>query len=189
MTDVMWARPDGTKILLADSPEAARFVGGVYAFDEIRVTPMTVLSSGDDGVEIKAGELELNLVGGPPLRLFALRPRWLRRSPAWVRFEDVVLRRLVGRFVLQGAEGVRAYGVSPSGVKEWYCVDGYRRVVSGHAKLNGVDLGSLGPLEPRVDFGFSEFPRVPALVRCAPLLEGAERFLPEASARAAAERA
>ncbi len=88
-----------------------------------------------------------------------------------------------------GAEGVRAYGVSPSGVKEWYCVDGYRRAVSGHAKLNGVDLGSLGPLEPRVDFGFSEFPRVPALVRCAPLLEGAERFLPEASARAAAERA
>jgi hypothetical protein len=43
--------------------------------------------------------------------------------------------------------------------------------------VNDVHLGALGPLDPPAGFGFSEFPRRPAIVRCSPLLEGAERFL------------
>lgn len=32
--DLMWALPDGTRRLLAPTPEAGRFVSAVYGFDE-----------------------------------------------------------------------------------------------------------------------------------------------------------
>ena len=189
MTDVMWARSNGTRVLLAGSAEVAAFVGGVYEFDEIHVVPPELVCVHPTRIELVAGTLRLELVAGRPRRIFGLRPKWLRRWTGWVRFEDLVLRGLVGRWVLEGAEGVKAYGVSRSGVREWYCIDGYRPVVWARAELEGVDLGPLRPLEPPVNFGFSEFPRVPALVRCAPVLEGAGRWLPAASARAGGEPA
>ena len=176
MLDVMWARPDGTKVLLASSQEVAVFVGGVYEFDEVRVIEARAGSS-NERVEVDAGPLHVELRTGPPLKAFGLRPRFLRRRATWVRVEDALLRPLAGRFLIGGGSGVRLYGRSPSGVKEWYCIDAYRPVVSARATLEGKDLGPLVPLDPPAYFGFSEFPRRPAVVDCAPLLEGAERFL------------
>lgn len=176
MADVMWAKPDGTRVLLAPSAAVARFVGGIYSFDDVMVVDFQV-ESGPGRVRVRAGDLDVELRGGRPLKVFKLRPRFLRHRAWWVRLEDLVLRPVIGRLALRGAAGVRAYGVSPSGVKEWYCVDEYRPVVSGAARFQGRDLGSLGSLDPPALFGFSEFPARPALVRCAPLLEGAERFI------------
>jgi hypothetical protein len=177
MTDVMWARADGTKVLLASSDDVARFVGGVYSFDEVRVVP-TSLDKSSVALRLEAGPLTIHLTAGDPLRVFALRPRLFRRSPLWVRFEDMVVRPLVAPLLLRGGAGVRLYGRSPSGVREWYCIDSYRPLRDARAGLEGRDLGPLAPLDPPAEFGFSEFPRRPALVGCAPLLEGAERFLP-----------
>jgi hypothetical protein len=177
MCDVMWADPSGRKILLASRDAVASFVGGIYRFDEHRVVPFDVGEGAGDRVVVRAGPLEIDLHAGAPHRLFALRPMWLRHNATWVRVEDLLLRPLAGR-LLRGVEGVRTYGASPSGVREWYRIDAYRPVVAGAARLDGRDLGALGPLEPPAGFGFSEFPRRPALVRCSPLLEGAERFLP-----------
>jgi hypothetical protein len=177
MADVMWAGRDGARTLLAPSEPVAAFVGGVYDFDAVAVTPIDVHHS-ETSLALRAGPLELDLGAGPARRLFALRPRFLRRSTTWVRVEDALLRPLVGGLVLRGAAGVRAYGRAPSGVREWYRIDSYRPVVRGAARLDGADLGALGPLEPPARFGFSEFPRAPAFVRCSPVLEGAERFLP-----------
>jgi hypothetical protein len=177
MADVMWALPAGGRVLLAPSDDAATFIGGVYSFEEVRVCPVTVRKSRPARLSIQAGPLELDLIAGGPVHIFSVRPRSLRRSPSWVRIEDLLFRPLAGRF-LRGLDGVHAYGTSASGVKEWYCIDDYRPVVAGAAALDGQDLGDLRPLDPPANFGFSEFPRRPALVRCAPLLEGAERFLP-----------
>jgi hypothetical protein len=177
MTDVMWAREDGSKVLLASTPEVAHFVGGVYSFDELRVVP-TSLEKRRDAIQLNAGPLKIELIAGDPLRAFALRPRFLRRSSHWVRFEDIVARPLLAPFLLEGGRGVRLYGRSPSGVREWYCIDSYRPLRAASASLEGRNLGPLAPLDPPAEFGFSEFPRRPALVGCAPLLEGAERFLP-----------
>ena len=178
MNDVMWAGPAGKRTLLAPSDEVARFVGGVYRFDYVQVVNFEVRSD-DSSLEVRAGPLEMRLDAGKPARIFTLRPLWLARSPTWVRLEDLVLRPLVGRLVLKGARGVRSYGWTASGVREWYRIYGYRPVVAARAALDGRDLGDLRPLEPPARFGVSEFPRRPALVRCSPLLEGAERFLPE----------
>lgn len=179
MIDVMWAAPDGTRILLAPHAAAARFIGGIYSFDEVRVVPVAIEEPGDGAIEMMAGPLRLRLMPGPPNPLFGLRPRILRRSPTWIRMEDAVLRPLVGRLLLRGARGVRGYGVTPSGVREWYAIDEYRPLQAAAGELEGLDLGPLAPLDPPMRFGFSEFPHRPALVRCAPLLEGVPKELLE----------
>jgi len=171
MIDVMWARPDGRRVLLAPDQRVARFVGGIYEFDEVQVAPMTHRRDGNT-LHVKADDVRLALRGGRPNRIFNLRPKFLRRSPLWVRIEDLVFRPLVGRFVLRGAGSVRAYGRTKSGLREWYCVDAYRSLIAATGTVGGRDLGDMRPLDPPVRFGFSEFPRVPALVDCAPLLEG-----------------
>src|SRR3954447_6760222 len=40
MTDVMWARPDGERVLLAPSEPAASFIASVYRFDRVDVVPV-----------------------------------------------------------------------------------------------------------------------------------------------------
>jgi hypothetical protein len=177
MTDVMWANPAGRRTLLAPDRGVAEFVGGIYDFDEVRVVTCARVHRSAQGLALSAGPLELEMEPGPSVRLFGLRPAWLRRRRAWVRFEDALLRPLMGELVLRGARGVRSYGVSPSGVREWYRIEGYSPARRARASLDGTDLGDMGPLVPAVRFGFSEFPREPAFVRCSPLLSGAERFL------------
>ncbi len=67
--------------------------------------------------------------------------------------------------------GVRTYGVSPTGVREWYRARSYRRVVAGSASVAGADLGPLRPIDPRCGFGFSEPPRRPSIVAVRPHLQ------------------
>lgn len=179
MVDVMWARPDGARTLLASSAEVARFVGGVYRFDETLVVPVD-LDQDDARIELHAGPLRVTLQTDLPVKAFSLRPRGLRRSTWWVRVEDALFRPLAGPLLLKGGGGVRLYGRSPSGVREWYCIDNYRRIKTASGSLDGEDLGSLAPLDPPARFGFSEFPRHPAVVDCAPVLEGVRDHLPPA---------
>ncbi|CAN5753532.1 hypothetical protein BH20ACT23_BH20ACT23_19800 [soil metagenome] len=170
MTDVMWAHPDGSRTLLAPSAGIADFVGSIYEFDSVEVVTFSLIGAAPNLVHVRAGELEVELHGGGAKPIFGRRPRLLRRSTRWIELEDSLLRPLVGRFVIQGAEGVRGHGLSPKGVREWYAIDSYRPVVAGRASIGSRDLGPLGPVDPPVRVGFSEFPREPA-VECAPVLE------------------
>jgi hypothetical protein len=178
MTDVMCADPSGRRTLLASSDAVARFVGGVYSFDATAVVEFEILESNNERIALRAGSLEIDFHAGTPSRIFSLRPRWLRRRRWWARFEDAALRPLAGTLVLRGVPGVRAFGVSPSGVSEWYRIDAYRPLVAASASVRDRDLGQMAPLDPPAGFGFSEFPRVPALVTCSPVLAGADRYLP-----------
>lgn len=175
MQDVMWAQPDGTRVLLAPGDEVGSFVSSIYRFDRVATVPFGLDRHGG-GFTLRAGDLEIAVSLGAERRVFALRPRPLRRSLAWVRVEDVLLRRLVGRFVLGGAEGVRAFGTTRTGIRQWYRIDRYRKVADASARIGGRDLGPLRPLEGPMGFGFSEFPREPAYVSCSPVLEGAARL-------------
>jgi hypothetical protein len=171
MTDVMWGTPQGTRVLLAPSEPAASFVSSIYDFDAVEVVPISVRDL-TDGFELTAGPLTLTVTAGKPRRIFGLRPSFLRRSLLWVRIEDTLLRRIIGDLVLRGAKGVRAYGKTRSGIKEWYRIDEYRPIVAAHASVGGRDLGELRPLHPGLGVGVSEFPQQPAIVRCSPVLEG-----------------
>jgi hypothetical protein len=154
----MWARPDGRRLLLAGNQAAADYVSSAYGFDEVVVGPLKVDLDGRF-LHLHAPErgLELHLTGGLGLRVPWVRPAWFTR---WV--EGPIAARLLG---------VHTYGVSPTGVREWYRAVSVRRLVRGWASVDGADLGRLGPVQPRTGFGFSEPPAFPSMVGVHPLLE------------------
>ena len=158
----MWARPDGRRVLVAATEEGAAYVSGVYGFDEVVVGPLRLTLDGRL-LHLRAPRLglELHLTGGRAVVLPWARPAWFTQC-----VEAPVARRLLG---------VDVYGVSPSGVREWYRAVSVRRVVAGWASVDGRDLGRLGPVDPPAGFGFSEPPRFPSMVGVEPLLEWPRR--------------
>ena len=154
--DVMWAAPDGRRTLWAPSATVAEFVGAVYRFDHVEV----------GGLEVQ-GTIA-GLTASTPawsLRVDAA-PRGFRipfRRPAW-------MTRYVEAPVARAWMGVRPYGVSPTGVREWYRADAWRRIVAGSLVVDGVDAGALVPVDPPTGFGFSEPPRRPTITAVRPLL-------------------
>jgi hypothetical protein len=161
MDDLMWATPDGERVLVAPTPAVAGFVSSVYDFDRVVVSPLLVPDHGRRVLDLHAADLglELHLEAGRgwPMPVPRRRPRWLTRY-----VEAPIARRLLR---------VEPYGVSPTGVREWYQASRYRPVVAARATRDGADLGPFGPLTPPVRFGFSEPPRRPSLVEVTTRLE------------------
>ena len=162
LDDLMWARPDGRRLLLASTAEATDYIAGVYGFDEVVVGPLRVdLHERFLHLHAPGLGIELHLTGGFALRVPWVRPAWFTR---WV--EGPIARRLLG---------VNTYGVSPSGVREWYRATSIRRLVAGWASIDGRDLGRMGAIDPPVRFGFSDPPPFPTMVGVRPLLEWPRR--------------
>jgi hypothetical protein len=158
MIDVMWARPDGERVLLAPNEPVAAFIASIYHFDRIDVVAVRGVCDGHM-LEMDAGPLSVRLVAG---RGWSLPPAALR--PAWcTRFVEGPIARLT--------MGVRTYGVTPTGVREWYRADRWRPVLTGSATLDDIDLGALRPVDPPCRFGFSEAPKRPSITEVRPLLE------------------
>ncbi len=155
-SDVMWADPGGRRTLWAPTAAVAEFVGAVYRFDEVEVA--------DLDVEGTIAGLSASTPGWS-LRLEAAR-RGFRipfRRPAWVT-------RYVEAPVARAWMGVRPYGVSPTGIREWYRADAWRRIIAGELVVDGRDAGALAPVDPPTGFGFSEPPRRPTVTAVRPLL-------------------
>ena len=188
LDDVMWARPDGTRLLLVDRLEAAQLITSVYRFDTVEVLPLRCRMDGAVLV-VTAGEGPRQKSPGP-LRPFDLQgssqnragdsatgPE-LRVSMRGGRRWPIPLSRLRGRapfrplegLLARGLLGVRTSGVSPTGVQEWYRADEYRRVVAAQARLDGRDLGGVRGFHEPARFGFSEPPRCPSMVWVRPRL-------------------
>ncbi len=157
MTDVMWARPDGERVLLAETPQVADFVTAIYRFDRVQLVPITATFDGHC-LNVTAGDVAMTMRAGAGWRLPSgrLRPAWFTR---WV--EGRIARPLLG---------VHTYGVSSTGVRQWYRAEEYRRVVHAEARMGGADLGPLRPFEVPVRFGFTGPPRRPSIVRLRSLL-------------------
>jgi len=158
MVDVLWARPDGERVLLAPTAAVADFIASVYRFDRIEVA---AVDGGCDGrtLDVDAGPLSIHLAAS---RGWPLPPAFLR--PAWcTRFVEGPIARM--------AMGVRTCGVTPTGVREWYRADRWSPVVTGSAAVDGIDLGPMGAVDPPCRFGFSEPPRRPSITAVRPLLE------------------
>ena len=153
----MWARPDGAPHLRVPSARALAFVSGIYAFDHAAVEPV-VATVTPASVEVDAGDVGLHLTGG------LARPIPFSGVPGVTRWVQDPIARVT--------MGVRTYGKSPTGVREWYRAQMYRRVRTASGSVDGRDLGVLAPrIDPPVRFGFSEPPRRPSMVWLRPLLE------------------
>lgn len=154
-TDVMWAEPDGVKVLYVPDDRVGRFVTSVYRFDRIEIVPFRT-RSGPRSLTVEFGRRLVEVVAGRGIPLPGPRPAALTR---WAE-------RPVARIWL----GVRTYGVSPTGVREWYQASRWRPLRSATAAIDGTAVGEMAPVDPPVGFGFSEPPRRPSLVTLRTLL-------------------
>lgn len=145
-------------MLLVGTAAAGRFVSAVYRFDRVEVVPLSAELSATT-LDVEAGDVSLHVVAGCGWRipLLPFRPPWVTR---WI--EGAVARALLG---------VRTYGVSPTGVREWYRATEYRTAIGARASVAGRDLGPMHRGWTAASFGFSEPPRRPAMVRVEPVLE------------------
>jgi len=157
MSDVMWARPDGERVLLVGSHEIGEFISAVYRFDRVERVPLECRWDGPV-LRVDAGDLTLSMRTGRgwPIPLARVRACAAAR---WI--EAPLARRLLG---------VRTFGTSPTGVFEWYRADQFRAVVGARASLAGTDLGAVSRFDRPTGFGFSEPPRRPSVVRVRPML-------------------
>lgn len=154
MTDVMWARPDGERVLLAPTTEVADFVSSVYRFDRVEVADLTVQRD-DRVLAVDAGPLRIRMAAGPAVP-FPPRPAWVTRY-----VEGPIARALLG---------VETYGRSPTGVEEWYRTVAVRRLTWARLHVDGQDAGAMRDVDPPVGVGFSEPPPWPSMVRVRPRL-------------------
>lgn len=169
--DLMRRDPDGTRTLVAPTPEVERFVDAHYRFDRTALADVTVGRDGDRIVAV-AGDLRLELDlegGGLVSALLRLRPRALRTSPRWIGIEDVVFRPLVAP-LLGGGNGIHSRGTTREGARQWYGIHDLRWA-RARATLDGRDLGEAVAPSVEAGFGASEFPGRPALVRVTSLIE------------------
>jgi len=148
LSDVMWAQPDGQRVLLA--PEhGADYITSIYSYDEVRVQPVDV-SLGEVTMSVASGDLRLTIDLGSFVVPLPPRPRFVTAT-----VENWCSRALLG---------TRTYGVSPTGVKEWYRTRKIVRVTAASGLLADEDLGELRPIEGPLGFGFTDPPRPPSQV-------------------------
>ncbi len=164
--DVMLERADGHRVLLAPSREVADFVTATYSFDETRLEPVEVRVR-PGRVEVRTPSLAVTATLGRRTALgWLLRglPRRVASSPLLSTVTDPVARVVL--------RGVRTRGSAGQGRREYYGATDVRAVTAVSARLDGVDLGTLTPVDPPARFGFSSTPRRPSLTEVVTTIDG-----------------
>jgi hypothetical protein len=154
--DVMIEDASGHRTLLASRQAVADSVASAYAFDEIRIEPVSVERGQEWSVHTRS--LQLRFTPGQRLwvaPLLGLVPSPMRRSATWAKVCNPVAGRVM--------PGVRTYRSAGNGRTEWYAAKDIRRLVDARATWEGEELGELGPVEPAVHFGFASAPVRPTL--------------------------
>jgi hypothetical protein len=155
--DAMVETAAGHRVLLAPSEGVADFIRATYAFDEVRLEPVTITGT-DERWVVRSPSLTLDLRRGRRTPLgFVLRvvPDRLAESPAWCTLTDPVARVVL--------RGVRTRGTAGGERREWYGATDTHRVVAMSGAFDGADLGQLAPVDPPCRFGFSSTPRTPSV--------------------------
>ena len=149
-TNLMWAKPDGTRVLIAPSSEIGDFVSSLYSFEEVIVSKMKIQRTGKSiGVSCDLGHVYMGW--GMTVPLPFSRPRWFI-----ARVEAPFARLLFG---------TKTHGTTRNGRKEWYHVRGLSRMKSVELDLDGRSSNQMTGMAPSACFGFSNPPRMPLSVR------------------------
>jgi hypothetical protein len=165
-SDIMWAEPDDWRTLFVADERAKAFVTAVYEFDSVIVVPSLSVRWAPSGSSSRldaswtGAEVSFNVGRALP---FPPRPNWITQ-----RIEAPIARTTMK---------VETYGVSPTGVYEWYRTKRLRRITDGWAVVSGNDLGPIGPPTPTCGFGFSEPPPFASLTEVTPRLHDPSRRL------------
>ena len=148
-TNVMWARPDGSRVLLSPSIEHANYVSELYNFEEVKIVEMRIKRS-RKGLDIRTEEMSVRMTWGAS---FAI-PIW---GPLWVisTIEAIFARLFFG---------TKTFGITRNGRREWYSVRSISRLLTAEAEMGGESLGNKGRFISTACFGFSEPPSIPTSI-------------------------
>jgi hypothetical protein len=152
----MWARPSGERVLLSPDRRSESLITAIYQFDRTERVRFDWVAT-EVRVEVRAGPVDVELSAGRGWRIPGPRPLWFTRF-----VEDPVAQLTMG---------VRTYGVSPTGVREWYQAEVWRPVVEARARLDRVDLGAWGRIDPPLGVGFTDPPERASIVTVRPVLD------------------
>ena len=156
-SDAMVETGHGHRVLIAPHEGVAEFICATYEFDEVRIEPIVVGGPpGEWQVESASLDLRIGVGGRMPLgRLLRLVPARVAASPAWATAIDPVARVVM--------RGVRTRGTALTGRQEFYGATDLHAVTELVGRFDGLDLGSLAPVDPPCGFGFSSTPRRPGV--------------------------
>ena len=160
-TNVMWAKPDGTRVLLSPSQKHADYVSALYNFEEIHIAPIEVIRQ-SKSIEIKASPLDIKLRWGMEFGLPIPRPRWFIST--------------VEQWFAKAFFGTSTHGLTCNDLREWYCIYSLSKIKHATAVCEEVDLGNPSNFEISACFGFSEPPKKPSSVRLRSIIESVERL-------------
>ena len=146
-TDIMWAKPDGTRVLIAPTQEIADYVTDMYTFDEVILENITTTQGGRN-LKINCSSMELEFTWN---RGFSIP---FKRSLFFISTVELFFAKLLF--------STRTYGITKNNRKEWYAIDRVSKVIQATAKIKGIDVGSLSPMNEPCKFGFSEAPKKPS---------------------------
>ena len=155
-TNIMWAKPDGTRVLLTPSQEHADYVSSLYNFEEVHIVSIEVKHL-TRGMDIIAPPLNVSLRCNRRIGLPIPRPRWFIST--------------VEQWVAKAIFGTSTHGMTCNGLREWYCIYSLSNIKHASASCDGVDLGDYSNFEINACFGFSEPPKKPSSVRLRSMIE------------------
>ena len=148
-TNIMWSKPDGTRILLSPSQKHADFVSSLYSFDEVSIVDFDT-RRGKRGIKVFTDKLSISVYWGFRFLIPVPRPLWFISS----------VENFFGKMIF----GSSTYGRARDGSREWYSIRGFSRVISAEAKLSKQNLGMMTYTDFPEKFGFSSPPRIPSSI-------------------------
>ena len=148
-TNIMWAKSDGSRVLLSPSENLAEYVSSLYSFEEVKITPI-VVNRKKRGISVKAGNLEVKMAWSLAFPIPLWRPKW---------FISTIENTIAVRFF-----NTSTYGLTRNGRREWYSIRRLSKVIHGECIIDGVNIGQSENFEIDACFGFSEPPKWPSSV-------------------------
>lgn len=146
-TDIMWARPDGHRTLIAPSKDIAEYVDEMYSFDEILIQDIDVEQNGDE-MKVSCEMMELEFVWNRGWKI----P--FKRSLLFIATVELFFAKLFF--------STRTHGVTRNNRKEWYAIDRVSKITKANAIISGQSAGQISPMKEPCKFGFSEAPKKPS---------------------------
>lgn len=146
-TDIMWAKPDGHRTLIAPNQKIADYVDSMYTFDEIIIQEIQV-SQDERRMNVTCDAMELE---------FGWNKGWkipFKRSLFFIATIELIFAKLFF--------STRTHGMTRNNRKEWYAIDRVSKITDAKALIDGKNVGDFSNISEPCKFGFSEAPKKPS---------------------------
>ena len=148
-TDIMWAKPNGEKVLIAPNEGILDFIASMYSFDNTIISEFEIEES-TNHIIVKNSEIVCELKWNRGIKIPLNRPLWFISSIEYI-FGLILFK-------------TKTHGITKNKKQEWYAVKKISKLEEIKIIINGENLGKMRNFEPKAGFGFSEPVKKPSVV-------------------------